>query len=372
MIYIAGISIAFFLSFILLTKSHKSEADKILVFWLFVTGVDLLLNYLFLSDKYHEFPYFLGVEAPLPLFQGPLLFLYAVALTNTRLPKNTKWLLFIIPVGWYLFAAPFLSMPVDYKIKVCQEFGAGHETFTHSTGIAIRISGIIYIGLSLFIIKKYQARIKDHFSSIEKINLQWLLYLVFGMACIWTAILFTNDSFAYMLIALYICFIGYFGIKHIGIFTMMPSSEVAIPELQIQQADQIQPNRKYEKSALTEEDALKIHEQLAKLMATEKLFKNPELTLSDLALKLDVQPNILSQVINSYEKMPFYDYVNGLRIIEFKRIVDIPENKKFTLLALAFEAGFNSKSTFNRHFKKSTQLTPKEYLQQTDIVLSHA
>ncbi|MDB5013612.1 MAG: helix-turn-helix transcriptional regulator [Daejeonella sp.] len=364
MIYTAGISIAFFLAFILLTKKNKTEADKILVFWLFITGLDLLFNYLFISDKYYEFPYFLGVEAPMPLFQGPLLFLYTAALTKTSLPKNTKWLHFIIPVGWYLFAAPFLSQPIAYKIHVCQLLGAGHETFTHSTHIAIILSGFIYVGFTISLLKKYQRRIKDHFSDTEKINLKWLLYLVFGMACISMAILFTNDQIIYLLIALNVCVIGYFGVKHVGIFTNTLNSELEIPE-----ADNPQLIKKYEKSVLTNEAALKIHEELGRIMATEKLYKNPELTLSELASALNVNANNLSQVINSYENIPFYDYINNLRIAEFKRIAHLPENKKFTLLTIALEAGFNSKSTFNRNFKKATNLTPKEYLRQTNLVL---
>ena len=364
MIYTAGISIAFFLTFILLTKKNKSEADKILVFWLFITGLDLLFNYLFLSDKYHEFPYFLGAEAPMPLFQGPLLFLYTAALTKTSLPKNTKWLPFVIPVGWYAFAAPFLAMPVAYKIKVCQEFGAGHENFTNSTHIAIILSGIFYVGFTILLIKKYQIKIKEHFSDTEKINLKWLLYLVFGIACISMAILFTNDRVIYLLIALNVCVIGYFGVKHMGIFTNTLNSELDKPE-----AETLQVNKKYEKSVLTDDAALKMHEELGRMMDTEKLFKNPELTLSELAATLNVNPNNLSQVINSYENMPFYDYINSLRIAEFKRMAHLEDNRKFTLLALAFEAGFNSKSTFNRNFKKVTNLTPKEYLQQTNLVL---
>jgi hypothetical protein len=134
---------------------------------LFITGLDLLFNYLFLSDKYHEFPYFLGAEAPTPLFQGPLLFLYTAALTKTSLPKNTKWLPFVIPVGWYIFAAPFLAMPIAYKIKVCQEFGAGHENFTNSTHIAIILSRIFYVGLTILLIKGIFKNSKLPFSTGE-------------------------------------------------------------------------------------------------------------------------------------------------------------------------------------------------------------
>jgi AraC-like DNA-binding protein len=368
MIYTIGIVISFFLSILLFTKKNKTEADFILAFWLLITGADLLLNYLFLSDKYLEFPYFLGVEAPMPLFQGPLLFLYTAALTHTQFPKYSKWLHFVIPVFWYVFFANFLSMPINYKIKVCQEFGAGHENLTKYTHWAIRVSGVIYVAASLYLLKNYQQKIKNQYSYTEKINLNWLLYLVIAIAFIWLAIIFTNDHLIYRLIAINVCIIGFFGIKYLGIFTNKQPYENRAAII-LDKSEDIQPYKKYEKSGLSEENAQKIHEQLCDIMQREQLYKKPELTLSDLSNSLKVHPNNLSQVINKFENMNFYDYINSLRVAEFKCIVALPENQKYTLLALAFEVGFNSKSTFNRNFKKTTGVSPSEYLQQSNIML---
>jgi YesN/AraC family two-component response regulator len=102
-------------------------------------------------------------------------------------------------------------------------------------------------------------------------------------------------------------------------------------------------------------------------MQSQKLYKNAELTLDDLANSLKVLPNHLSQVINSTENKNFYDYINNLRINEFIELIALLENQKFTLLSLAFECGFNSKTSFNRNFKKATGLTPSEYIKQENI-----
>lgn len=75
--------------------------------------------------------------------------------------------------------------------------------------------------------------------------------------------------------------------------------------------------------------------------------------MSDLARQLDIHPNYISQVINSVEQKNFYDFINEHRVEEFKQLVSLPENQHFTLLALAFECGFNSKTSFNRNFKKA-------------------
>lgn len=93
-----------------------------------------------------------------------------------------------------------------------------------------------------------------------------------------------------------------------------------------------------------------------------KLYNNPELTLLDVAKKLETNVSIISKTINQGFKMNFNDFINNYRIEEVKKAFDKGEHKKSTLLGIAFNCGFNSKSTFNRAFKKNTGFSPKEYL----------
>jgi len=113
----------------------------------------------------------------------------------------------------------------------------------------------------------------------------------------------------------------------------------------------------------------KIHRDLKLLIKTEKAFKKEELSLAQLAQQLGVHPNNLSQVINTYENKSFYDYINTLRIEEFKALVLLPQNNRYTLLSLAFECGFNSKTSFNRNFKKITGQSPSAYLKEVNVQL---
>ena len=99
-------------------------------------------------------------------------------------------------------------------------------------------------------------------------------------------------------------------------------------------------------------------------MTTEKMYTKNDLLINDLASILMVHPNHLSQIINELEGKNFYEFVNHYRIHEFKRLISSPKNHQFTLLSLAFECGFNSKSSFNRYFKKSTGQTPSQYFTQ--------
>ncbi len=92
-------------------------------------------------------------------------------------------------------------------------------------------------------------------------------------------------------------------------------------------------------------------------MGMKKPYLDSEISLSKLGESFGVHSNYLSQVINDRENKNFYDYINGYRIDEFKRIASDPKKKKLTIMALAFECGFNSKSAFNNCFKKFTGQT---------------
>lgn len=401
MVYLAGFFITLFLFIVLISKKGKSQADKILAIWLFFTGLHLVLFYLFITKDYTEFPYLLGVEKGLPLIHGPFLYLYTLALTNVRNTSKASLLHFAPVVIVYTLMTPFFLLSAEKKIYVYNHEGAGYEWLTHIILPAIIISGVVYVMLSFYLLRKHKENIENQFSDTEKISLNWLRYLIYGTSVIWIIIIAgLGDAYIYSAVVAYVFFIGYFGIKQVGVFSnaaleqdssIITEREPAQNETQQNEiinpeeiAETISPENnsapieiieqnkkiKYKKSSLTDEDAEKIHTELQRLMTKEKLFKNPELTLGELAKELSVHPNSLSQVINSFENKNFYDYINTRRIEEFKKLVQQTDSKKYTLLSLAFECGFNSKTAFNRNFKKVTGVSPTEYLAQSEIELS--
>jgi AraC-like DNA-binding protein len=264
-----------------------------------------------------------------------------------------------------------LAYSHQQQIEIIHSNGKGFETQALITSTLLSISGIFYIYITHRLLRRHQKQILDQFSYQEKINLQWLRFLFYGMGFMWVLIIIIgNDDLIFSASAIFVVLIGYFGIKQVGIFTNQIHyvSENAFKEEAIMTepagdaASQVK--RKYAKSGLNEESAKELHLRLTHLMVVEKLFTEPELILADLSSRLGVHSNYLSQVINEMEGVNFYDYINSLRVEEFKRLALLPENQKYTLLALAFECGFNSKSAFNRFFKKATDLSPSEYVKQ--------
>lgn len=109
-------------------------------------------------------------------------------------------------------------------------------------------------------------------------------------------------------------------------------------------------------------DAAVAATQLSELMQAEEAFLNPKLSLRDLAAMVHLHPNQLSWLLNEHIGQSFNEYVNTYRTERFKELAVNPDNAHISLLGLAYESGFNSKTVFNTWFKKLTGSTPKAFL----------
>ena len=137
---------------------------------------------------------------------------------------------------------------------------------------AIYLSGIVYVTLSLFRLLKYRRNMVQQFSNTERINFNWLLYLIIWMVIIWTVVLFVQeDKLIFGAASLFVVWIGYFGIKQVQVFTQRPStiepqkeikSEFDKIETNIISEDETANTSKYQKSTLSEEEVTEIHERL--------------------------------------------------------------------------------------------------------------
>ncbi|KAB1232107.1 AraC family transcriptional regulator [Chryseobacterium viscerum] len=361
--YLSGIFIACFSSFLIMGKRRKIMADYVLAAWFLIIGLHLILFILFFSGSYVKFPHFLGYEVIFPFIHGPMLYVYVLCVTG-RNPGKKIWLLHFIPVlivFFMLFKLLILS-PWD-RLSVYQSGNREYVFISKVLKYMMILSGIVYVALSLFAVRKYTKRISNQYSNTEKINLNWLYYLIAGIALIWVAVIIRNDILIFSIVVLFIVVAAYFGISRVGILDLPTAADTIDGKI----ADEEMV--KYQKNSPGEDAIMAIYEKLVDKMGKEKLYKDPELNLNYTAALLDVHPNVLSQAINSLENKNFYDYINRQRIDEFKRIAVLPENEKFTILSLAFESGFNSKTSFNRNFKKYMNCSPREFLKSQSITI---
>ncbi|MBE0638436.1 MAG: AraC family transcriptional regulator [Bacteroidales bacterium] len=256
----------------------------------------------------------------------------------------------------------------------------------------ISLQGIIYSILAILLISKYQAKIKDYVSSAQKSIIK-ILYIGISLNLLsWTMgiidvhLRYFNielgiDLFAvtYLILVLVIYAISYAALKSPEIFKLELSSEKShsldfrslvrgSKESGKTKLSQASDETISGQSTAFDPGLKKLNQQLIDFMEKQKPYLNPELSLPALAQELDQPRNQLSSVINQVHQKNFYEFVNEYRVDEVKQLMTDPANKHLKLISLAYDAGFNSKASFNRIFKQMTNLTPSQYVSEQKSV----
>ncbi len=231
--------------------------------------------------------------------------------------------------------------------------------------IAIWTSYIYYFYQSLRIYKEYRSWTETQFSDTETISFVWLrnfIYLIIAgeiFKFAWSIadkllgdLPLEQDWWWHLLTVLIICYVGIKGYTQYQPLRLVYSSKNVLQD-EVITHNVVEP--------IKENNYEDLKPKIEKIMFQEKLYLEPELSLSDLALKLKTNTSVLSAAINSNFSKNFNDFVNEYRVEEFKKQIKLPENQHYTLLAVAFDCGFNSKATFNRAFKKFTGQSPSRF-----------
>jgi AraC-like DNA-binding protein len=376
---------AVFLAVLIFYKHRRLYANRFLAILMLCYSVILL--HLMLSDKgvSQRYPYLFLFLVGLMFIAFPLHYLYAKYLVNQRNKLDKReWLHFLLFILYEVSLLPDYLAPREKVAEIIAQSQAAHLSFRFQLYNWLLVcQGLSYLLMTLVILKKYNSRIKNVFSTIEKIKLGWLQTITYSVIFLW--VIFMAENALYLegfnlssfnlstfLAAALVCAMGYWGMLRSEAFED-PSVVEAIhqmPEVSSEQKSEGQqkPGIKYEKSGLSPELAEKYLDELVRLMQDERPYTDNELTLSRLAGMLSITPHNLSEVINTRLQKTFYDFINQYRIEQAKADLADPEKQHFKILSIAFDAGFNSKATFNTIFKKQTNLTPQEYRKK--VILS--
>jgi len=212
----------------------------------------------------------------------------------------------------------------------------------------------------------YQKKLLLYTSNTDAVNLKWLqkvVICVLFIAAIWlldnvfklakTYVFF--DHVASLLYLGGIFFIAYFSLKQKQCFQLDKQQDI---DIIVTETSNIEVSRK---KLISETELQGIKSSLIQLMEDKKPFLDPELSLFKLASLLDVSSHTLSYIINKGCNENFYQFINRYRIDEAKKMIHDPNMKHLSLIGIAFEVGFNSKTVFNTTFKKMTNQTPSEF-----------
>jgi AraC-like DNA-binding protein len=247
---------------------------------------------------------------------------------------------------------------------------------------------VVYYFLARQALVSYQRSIRHLFSETSRISLGWVkwlvngyLFVVFTTIIMYSLILKYPEQFNWwllsngLIVSAYIYMATVKGLTQPTIWQLRSDMPKEKLESEMEEAENMERKKagpeKRRKKVLQKDG--KMEDILAKVhdaMLRDKLYQEPELTLQHLSDRLRVPSYQVSQAINETNQN-FYDLVNGYRVEEAKRLLLAPGNRNYTILSVGFEAGFNSKTTFNTVFKKFTGLTPTAFRdQQLSAVIS--
>ncbi|MDP3150126.1 MAG: helix-turn-helix domain-containing protein [Ignavibacteria bacterium] len=358
------------LSLLLYFKKENRHANRVLSIAILFLSLDILCTYLTQTKTYEKYPSLFGFNVGYPFIYGPIFYIYTLLVTRKVEKFKPKLLLHFIPfVVVYLYVSPFYLLTHDEKLLKINEYMTQVQWDMEIISVFKPIHGILYTWLSLRIISEFSERLKISFSNIDKKKLDWLKFLILSTIVVWVVvaiviltgfILGSHDIFydviIYSFISVLVYAIGYGALNHAEVLNQS--------ELVILDAPEDQTREKYEKSNLTDDDIIKFKERLLDVLQTKKLYLKSDLTLTNLSEELGISNHNLSEVINKAFNKNFYDLINAYRVEEVKEIIKNPDFAHYSLLAIAFEAGFSSKSSFNTIFKKLTNTTPSEFRKQ--------
>jgi AraC-like DNA-binding protein len=221
------------------------------------------------------------------------------------------------------------------------------------------ISFLIYIFYSLNLFAKHRKWVKNNFSNLKNKPLGWLQLPILFYSCFWILwnVLRNIDTFLFQGSLKNFYFLpSFIGVSITTCWLAFKGYIKTDPNVTGFSKDINKINTK----AAKPEEAQKI----LMTMATQKPFLDPNLNLRKLSEITNIPPKSISGIINQDFKTNFYEFINKYRIEEFKQKLQMENCDKITLIAHAYESGFNSKSTFNHVLKKNTGLTPREYYNQ--------
>lgn len=338
----------------LLTLANPLKVNKKANFWfglfLFLWSTYWMDEILFLiTGRTIEFHSLLGVR--FIQFLTPIFFYFSILFYT-----NPSFRFKISDLKFLVFPAVFMICLVGIAL--------GIGTFLGSLSvILILIQALFYTGLSYITIRRHQRKIQQFSSNTEGIDLNWLEYIILVLFMVNIIYVIYNlfydpkslNFFINTVFLLVIYLVGYYSLKQKEIYPLEEKQREELISI-----DEDKDSEEVKRKLISDEELFKIKTALENLMDAQKPYLDSELNLIRLAEMLSVSTHHLSYVINTGFGKNFFQYVNEFRVDHAKKLLK-ESNSKLSILGIAYESGFNSKTSFNTTFKKLTGQTPSEF-----------
>lgn len=364
----SGINTILFLILLLSRTWKKREANKILA----ITLLSFSLLFLTYACLYLKWDFLAAIVSPIgiiiPFTLGPFIFQYIKTIYSSKIDFK-KFLQSLLP---FLIAFIVYSIP-QYVWGLSLENKTAVFKFI---SLLIPFLGILHLAYYLFqsrrLLKRFRVLVKNNYANMSTLDLKWLsiwvwgfiIFLIIDMISGLLLVIYPiHSALVYMnlfYLVLLIWYIGYFGVNQVQVFLIEEVHLKSVKE-KTSQEKIIKPVTYFNCES---SEFLELKSRLEILFKEQELFKRQDLSLRGTADILDISDKKLSYLFNICLSSNFYEYVNSYRVDYFRKKMEEGAFEKLTLLAIAFDSGFNSKATFNRVFKQNVGITPKEFKKQ--------
>jgi AraC-like DNA-binding protein len=356
-----GIAQSLFALLFVLTKRPLSVQNKILTTWLlFITALLSTTLAFELSPNFLDYNWFLlGLNfVTFPSF----LYLYVKYTRNQEVFQRQDW----------LHATPLviIFLLIVLEIYLISDTNSTNNLFHLQFVICTNIFSLIYFSKTLKIIKRYNNEIENNLSYNSMLfNLKWVKHITFGFG--FALVLFMvfglliklnihsglkPKTVLILLHVLFVYVICFFDFKRQQFEMNFKESEQ-----QLTNTKNDNKNNSYKRTGLKDDDIKLYLQKLEVTMKKDEMWKNPRLVAQDIADLTNIPKHYITQILNTNLNKNFYTFVNEYRTEKAKEMLISDKHKSWSIVAIAYECGFNSKSSFNNFFKKHTGLTPSEF-----------
>lgn len=353
--------VGFIGGFIALVLNLGKRSNKIanLLMSLFVLLHSFFIIHLGLYFMNYEYylPHTLYMSTSFSFLYGPLIYFYFKRVTTNYVFKLSDLLHFVPTVLLVVLLYPIYTLSPEEKLRMML-----HKERPYMALISIsKLISLLVYGALVFKMYVSSVRRNTFFSRIVSIwqrnivifcsvyIISYAIYSILIIQYMHNGFLFYLQVVSMALLVLYVSYTAFVQPSIFGKLKM--EADTSIHELD-----------KYKKSGLTQSLSLELKEKLLYLLDTEKIYKQNDITLQNIAELLDTTRHNASQIINEHFGLNFFELINKYRIDEAKELLRREKDKNFTIINVAYEVGFNNKVTFNKSFKKYNQITPSEYI----------
>jgi AraC-like DNA-binding protein len=333
------------------------------------------------NQPYRDFLFYFPFQQL--FFIGPVTYFYVQSLLNPGFLCKRPQLLHLVP--GFLYLTFCLAMVITDKVILKDYYfleNGQDPDFDSWYQLAGMLSMLVYFLLSLRYYNMYRSLMLQVTSYADRITFQWvkrfllafLLMLVVRLSFLVASIFVDFDYwsnwwqfFLFALILYYVAVSGYSNNTALKIFfrpALLPHHPVILLNPSTSDEVPLLLEQEMPVPAVQDEALLEFSRQILETVRTKKLYEDPELSLAQLAAKLGSNAGIVSKTINQGFELNFNDFINRFRVEAVQEAILAGKYREQTILGLAFDAGFNSKATFNRAFKKFTGKNPKDLISE--------